>query len=107
LSFKAIFSIHFNAFRAFLQFEILNSKFLKNSRSLLASIYIFYILNAIFTPPPAAKMRWPAPIRARLPPCERRPGEQQFGRASEAQSGVGIVELGGFCAILNLEDNRF
>jgi hypothetical protein len=68
-----------------------NQKFLKNSRSLLASIYIFLYLKCYFysPPPPAAKMRWPAPIRARLPGCERRPGKQQFGRASEAQSGVG------------------
>jgi len=46
-------------------------------------------------------MRWPAPIRARLPLCERRPGKPQFGRASDAQSGVESWHLGLALGILN------
>jgi len=55
-----------------------------------------------FTPPHLRlKCVGLSPIRARLPPCERRPGEQQFGRASDAQSGVGICHLGLAFGILN------
>jgi len=43
-----------------------------------------YFYAKYFLPPPAAKMRWPAPIRARLPLCEGSPAKQQFGRATEA-----------------------
>ena len=48
---------------------------------------VFNLANAHLLPPPAAKMRWPAPIRARLPLCEGSPGKPQFGGATEASRG--------------------
>ncbi|MFA5747120.1 MAG: hypothetical protein WC926_03515 [Candidatus Paceibacterota bacterium] len=88
--------VQITIFNTFFQFNI----FQNFAKPTGFDLYI-YIQNTFPLPPPAAKMRWPAPIRARLPPCERRPGKPQFGRASEAQSGVGNCHLGLAFGILN------
>jgi hypothetical protein len=53
-----------------------------------------FIYFSPLLPPPSAKMRWPEPNSSPAATCERRPGEQQFGRASDAQSGVDLADLG-------------